>query len=93
MRTIGLWTHVAPGFPKKCRLGPQNGSKSSGPKKLLKIVSCAETYKMKEMMVGIQMELVGGHQYPLRSLSPQNGSRCAGPENLLQIVSCADSED
>jgi len=34
-------THVAPGFPKKCRLGPQNGSGSSGPEKLLKIVSCA----------------------------------------------------
>ena len=35
------WTHVAPGFPKKRRLGPQNGSGSSGPEKLLKIVSCA----------------------------------------------------
>ena len=29
------------GFPKKRRLGPQNGSRSSGPEKLLKIVSCA----------------------------------------------------
>ena len=28
-------------FPKKRRLGPQNGSGSSGPEKLLKIVSCA----------------------------------------------------
>ena len=35
------WTHFAPGFPKKGRLGPQNGSRSSGPEKLLKIVSCA----------------------------------------------------
>ena len=30
-----------PIFPKKRRLVPQNGSKSSGPEKLLKIVSCA----------------------------------------------------
>ena len=36
-------THVAPGFPKKHRLGPQNGSGSSGPEKLLKIVNCATT--------------------------------------------------
>ena len=28
-----------------CRLGPQNGSGSSGPEKLLKIVSCTETEK------------------------------------------------
>ena len=34
-------------MPKKCRLGPQNGSGSSGPEKLLKIVSCAETKKTK----------------------------------------------
>ena len=40
-------THISPHFPKKCRLGPQNGSGSSGPEKLLKIVSCAETYKLK----------------------------------------------
>jgi hypothetical protein len=26
-------------YPKKCRLGPQNGFGSSGPKKLLKIVN------------------------------------------------------
>ena len=43
-------------MPKKHRLGPQNGSGSSGPKKLLKIVSCAETEKMKEAMVGPQVE-------------------------------------
>ena len=30
-----------PKFPKKCPLGPQNSSGSSGPEKLLKIVSCA----------------------------------------------------
>ena len=30
-----------PWIPKKRRLGPQNGSGSSGPEKLLKIVSCA----------------------------------------------------
>ena len=35
------WTGVAPGFPKKRRLGPQNGCRSLGPEKLLKIVSCA----------------------------------------------------
>ena len=33
-------------------LGPQNGSRSSGPEKLLKIVSCVETEKLKETMVG-----------------------------------------
>ena len=32
-------------FPKKRRLGPQNGSGSLGPEKLLKIVNCAETEK------------------------------------------------
>jgi len=37
----GQWTNVAPKFPKKRRLRPQNGSGSSGPEKLLKIVSCA----------------------------------------------------
>jgi hypothetical protein len=31
--------HVAPHFPKKRRLGPQNGSRSLGPEKLLKIVN------------------------------------------------------
>ena len=30
-----------PWIPKKRRLGPQNGSGSLGPEKLLKIVSCA----------------------------------------------------
>ena len=44
-------------------------------------------------MVGVQMESVGGHQYPPRSLTPQNGSGSAGPENLLKIVSCAEAED
>jgi hypothetical protein len=45
-----------PIFPKKCRLRPQNGSRSSGPEKLLKIVNCAETEKLKEEMVGFQVE-------------------------------------
>ena len=40
---ISPWTHVALHFPKKRRLGPQNGSESLGPEKLLKIVSRAET--------------------------------------------------
>ena len=59
-------------FPKKCRLGPQNSAGSSGPKKLPKIVNCAtikETEKLKETMVGVQVEYVGGHQYPPGSLS------------------------
>jgi len=59
-------------FPKKCRLGPQNGFGSLGPKKLLKIVNCAtikETEKLKEVMVGVQVELAGGHQYPPGSRS------------------------
>jgi hypothetical protein len=46
-------------MPKKRRLGPQNGSGSSGPKKLPKIVNCAtikETEKLKETMVGVQVE-------------------------------------
>ena len=41
---------------QKRRLGPQNGSGSSGPEKLLKIVSYAETEKLKETMVGGQVE-------------------------------------
>jgi hypothetical protein len=49
-------THVSPNFPKKRRLRPQNGSGSSGPEKLLKIVNCAETEKLKEAMVGVQVE-------------------------------------
>ena len=43
-------------------------------------------------MVGVQMDSVGGHQYPLGLLMPQNGSGCTGPENLLKIVSCAECE-
>ena len=89
---IGPWTHVASRFPKKRRLGPQNSSGSSGPEKLLKIVSRAETYKLKELMVGFQMDMVSGHHYPPGSLRPQNGSGSAGPENLLKIVSHAESE-
>ena len=41
-------------MPKKRRLGPQNGSGSLGPEKLLKIVSCEK--KLKETMVGPQVE-------------------------------------
>jgi hypothetical protein len=48
--------HVSPRFLKKRRLGPQNNSGSSGLEKLLKIVNCAETEKMKEAMVGGQVE-------------------------------------
>jgi len=45
-------------FKKKNCLGPQNGSRSSGPKKLLKIVNCSiikKTVKLKEIVVGLQM--------------------------------------
>jgi len=41
-------------FPKRHRLGPQNGSGSLEPEKLLKIVNCAtikETEKLKETVV------------------------------------------
>lgn len=68
---ISPWMHVAPSFPKKCRLGPQNGSGSLGPEKLLIIVNCAtikETEKLKEIMVGVQVDLASGHQYPPGSL-------------------------
>ena len=46
-------------MPKKRRLGPQNDSGSLGPEKLPKIVNCAtinETGKLKETMVGVQVE-------------------------------------
>ena len=49
---------LAVDFPKKRRLGPQNGSESLGPEKLLKIVNCAiikETEKLKEIVVGVQI--------------------------------------
>ena len=52
----GFTTHFSLDFPKKRRLGPQNGSNSSGLEKLSKIVSCAETKKLKEKMVGPQVE-------------------------------------
>ena len=43
-------------MPKKCHLGPQNGSGSLGPEKMLKIVSFAETKRLKETMLGSQVE-------------------------------------
>jgi hypothetical protein len=58
-------------MPKKCHLGPQNNFGSLGPEKLPKIVNCAaikETEKLKETMVGVQVEYAGGHQYPPGSL-------------------------
>ena len=48
--------YVAPIFSKKLRLGAQNIFGSSGPEKNAKIVSCAETEKLKETMVGPQVE-------------------------------------
>jgi hypothetical protein len=46
-------------MPKNCRLGPQNGSGSSGLEKLPKILNCdtiKETEKLKETIVGVQVE-------------------------------------
>ena len=68
MRNIGPRNHVAPDFPKKRRLGPQNGSRSSGLEKLLKIVSCAETEKLKETIVGPQVGLIIWEGEPLRRM-------------------------
>ena len=47
---------LLPVFPKKLRLGPQNDFGSSGPEKFLKTVIFAETEKLKETMVGPQVE-------------------------------------
>jgi len=61
-------------FPKKHHLGPQKSSKSLGSEKLIKIVNCAtikKTKKLKEAMVGVQVELEGGHQYPPGSVAPK----------------------
>jgi hypothetical protein len=41
IKAIGY--HLRCQIVKKCRLGPQNGPGSLGPKKLLKIVSCQKT--------------------------------------------------
>ena len=44
---------------KKCCLGPQNGFGSLGPEKIPKILNCAtikEIEKLKEKMVGVQVE-------------------------------------
>jgi hypothetical protein len=46
--------YIAPHFPKKHRLGPQNGS---GSEKLLKIVN----YQNCQKTVLSQLEKVGGH--------------------------------
>jgi hypothetical protein len=55
-------------YPQKHRLGPQNGSRSSGPEKLLKIVN----YQNCQKHVLGQLEKVGGHRYPPGSLIQQN---------------------
>ena len=47
-------------YPKKRHLGPQNGSRSSGPEKMLKIVN----YQNFQKHVLGQLEKVGGHRYP-----------------------------
>ena len=55
------WSHMfsEEAMPKKRRLGPQNDSKSSRLEKLPKIVNCVtikETEKLREKMVGVQVE-------------------------------------
>ena len=52
--------HVAPRFPKKSHLGSQNGFKSLGLEKLLKIVN----YQNCQKTVLSQLEKVDGHRYP-----------------------------
>jgi len=72
-RNIRPWTHVAPIFPQKRHLGPQNAFGSSGPEKLLKIVNydtVKEIEKLKQTMVGVQVEFAGGNQYPPRWFLP-----------------------
>ena len=51
--------HVAPFFPKKRRLRPQNGSESLGPEKLLKVVNYAETEKNERSNGGGPSGIVG----------------------------------
>ena len=51
-------------YPKKRHLGPQNGSGSSGPEKLLKIVN----YQNCQKAVLSQLEKVGGNRYPPGSM-------------------------
>jgi hypothetical protein len=43
-------------YPKKHRLGPQNGPGSSGPEKTAKNSKLSKTEKLKEAMVGVQVE-------------------------------------
>jgi hypothetical protein len=43
-------------YPKKHRLGPQNGPRSSGPEKTAKNSKLSKTEKLKEAMVGVQVE-------------------------------------
>ena len=43
-------------------------------------------------MVGVQMDLMGGHQYPPRSLRSQNSPGSVRCENLVKIVSRAEYE-
>ena len=80
-------------MPKLRGLGPKSGSRSSGHKKLLIIESCAKTEKLKELMMRVEMEYVGGHQYPCVSLRAPISSENSRTNNLLKIVSCAESEN
>ena len=89
IKNIKPWTHVAPMFPKKRRLGPQNSSESSGPEKLLKIVNCAtikKTQKLKDTVVGVQVGQVGGHQHPPRSFLPPQEAMVPLGSNVLHCV-------
>ena len=75
MRNINPWIHVVASFPKKRRLGPQNGSRSLGLEKLLKILNYAkikETEELKGTIVGVQVGSASGHQHPLGSIKVEN---------------------
>ena len=69
--------------PKKRSLGPQNGSGSSRPEKLVKIVKYAETEKLKKKMVGSQVEYASDHQYPAGSLPPN--VRVLGANRMTEV--------
>ena len=48
---IGWWPLISTWIIRS-----QNGSGSAGPENLLKIVGCAESEKLQELMVRVQME-------------------------------------
>ena len=60
-------------MPKKTSFRASKRLQKFRTRKLPKIVNCAtikETGKMKEIVMGVQLEKVVGHQYPLGSFLP-----------------------